>query len=205
MGQHAHIALGLATGSRPCAQRVPEPTFVLADRALDVPAPACFVPGKLALHLESVRRCRFGPRPPTVVYRDHGAGYTQLLSAQTVMCFRVVGRVRVESVDRKTRCGLPRQGRQEGRFISRAVSRQGRREDMALVFAGDSKAGIRRGALGAPLAAQVVGADVSAFQPRGVQGDLRLLGGQSEFSGPLASSIEQIAPKPLFSRRCWTF
>jgi len=205
VGQHADIGLAVARDFVASCQARAQPPLELADGTLNVPALARLLLGKLSLHLQPVRSAGQRPGPPTVVYRNHRVGDAQLFPTEPMMGLRVVGGVSIQCVNAQAPHRLAHKRRQKRRLVSRAGPRQSCREHMAAVLAEHREPWKGRSALCAPFAAQEIGADVSALQPRGVHRGLGVLRDQTQLGGALASSVEQWRPKPLFSKRCWAF
>lgn len=174
MSQNPHQALvelrRLVTGTKESTQK----TFVSGEGTFDLPALSIDFSKETFFHLSPI----FGRRPLQRVSsasRNHGRAYAQNVPAQDMIMLGIVSGIRQDLIPSSFRCSLTQNGSKLRRVLRRPPTDESPRQEMSLAMACNSE--FRPLAPSKALVAaapDIVTTDVTAFQARGINSDLRV-------------------------------
>ncbi len=203
MGEDAEQHLAVLGVVAPGAQRCTEHALVARDHALRL-SPLPIAPaGEAAKHLRAV--VAGGPLPGRApgIELDHRQADLQLAPGQAMIRLAVEACVGGQAVEVQVlRCLAQRRG-EVRRVLARPAARDRAGDEVGGGVADHGQLGPRRVRRGPTVraAAEVVAADVMAFQSRGVDGAGGPLVDQAARAGAVEDGPEERDEAPFFSRR----
>lgn len=159
--------------------------------------------GEAALHLLAIFASDLtGVKPATRIQRDDGRADAQLFPAEPVMRFGIIRFVGEHTVPVHDLRGLTHGLGKERRIVARPSAHDSPGPQMRAGMAHDRQFGPEPlGKRLLPAAAGVVAADVADLETRGIDGPLRALVDQAEFTSPSENGRLEAIKSPFFSRR----
>lgn len=203
MGEDAQLGLGELSRFRACPDGRAEAALVAGEGALDLPAVAVDLVVEVGLHLSAV----MGPGPlpaPTGIYGDDRGSDSQLVAAEDMVVLGVVGRIAQQAVETDVPTGLPHGRRKLWGILGGTPAQESPSPEVGLAVADHGELEPSEPfSSGFPLPPDVVAADVTALQPRGVGDPFGLLSDELQLmSAAEDGSKEGIECPPFTSLRC---
>lgn len=187
------MASGMASGRERFAQAALE----AREYALGLPALPKDPARETSMHQSTIRTGRL-PIPPSKIDGDGGGLSAELLSAQHMQRFGIVGGIGHHAPQGEVLRGLSDRRLEAWRVIARTQRQIDAGDQMARVVARGGEFGVAPVTFHPALPSQEVTTDVSALQAGGVDAYIRRFGNHTASVCAMENSAEQVGETPLF-------
>ncbi len=201
MGHNSHHAFRFAGHRGAGLEGRTQATFVLGDRALDVPASPVDPRGKTVVHLPTIARLGPGVSGSPRVDRDHGGLYAQGFATETMVSFGIVGPVAEEAMDRQVLRGLDDGGHKVGRVVARPVTHLQRSDQVCAVMGHQRHLRVAPVPFRAARAFEKVAADMMTLDASRINGGFGAFFDQAALLGNTENGPEESLKSPFFRSR----